>query len=81
MIMNSINDESGCSVCQPGKENYSTYTTKLHGKRVRMYQYDYRTESGELFEMCIRDRTYAADEPAGRLFCDSVLCLTDVCLF
>ena len=46
--MNSIN-ERGCSVCQPGKENYTTYTTKLKGKRVRMYQYDYRTESGELF--------------------------------
>ena len=47
--MNSINDERGCSVCQPGKENY---TTKLKGKRVRMYQYDYRTESGELFACC-----------------------------
>ena len=35
--MNSINDERGCSVCQPGKENYCTYTTKLRGKRVRMY--------------------------------------------
>ena len=35
--MNSINDERGCSVCQPGKENYCTYTTKLKGKRVRMY--------------------------------------------
>ena len=39
--MNSIN-ENGCSVCQPGKENYTTYNTKLRGKRVRMYQYDYR---------------------------------------
>ncbi len=46
--MNSIN-ENGCSVCQPGKENYTTYTTKLGRKRMRMYQYDYRTESGELF--------------------------------
>ena len=26
--MNSINDERGCSVCQPGKENYTTYNTK-----------------------------------------------------
>ena len=49
--MNSIN-KNGCSVCQPGKENYTTYTTKLRGKRVRMYQYDYRTESGELFSCC-----------------------------
>ena len=37
---------------QPGKENYTTYTTKLGRKRVRMYQYDYRTESGELFACC-----------------------------
>ena len=50
--MNSINDERGCSVCQPGKENYTTYNTRLRGKRVRMYQYDYRTESGELFACC-----------------------------
>ena len=49
--MNSIN-ENGCSVCQPGKENYTTYTTKLGRKRMRMYQYDYRTESGELFSCC-----------------------------
>ena len=41
--MNSIN-KNGCSVCQPGKENYCTYNNKLRGKRVRMYQYDYRTE-------------------------------------
>ena len=47
--MNSINDERGCSVCQPGQENYTTYNTKLKGKRVKMYQYDYRAESGELF--------------------------------
>lgn len=46
--MNSIN-KNGCSVCQPGKESYCTYNTRLKGKRVRMYQYDYRTESGELF--------------------------------
>ena len=44
MIMNSINDERGCSVCQPSKENYTTYNTR--------YQYDYRTESGELFACC-----------------------------
>lgn len=51
MIMNSIN-KNGCSVCQPGKENYCTYNTKLKGKRVRMYQYDYRTEGGDLFACC-----------------------------
>ena len=35
--MNSINDERGCSVCQPGEENYTTYNTRLRGKRERMY--------------------------------------------
>ena len=49
--MNSIN-ENGCSLCQPGKENYTTYNTILRSKRVRMYQYDYRTESDELFSCC-----------------------------
>ena len=44
--------KNGCSVCQPGKENYTTYATKLGRKKVRMYQYDYRTESGELFSCC-----------------------------
>ena len=48
--MNSIN-VNGCSICQPSKENYTTYNTKLRGKRVRMYQYDYRTESGEQFSI------------------------------
>ena len=46
--MNSIN-KNGCSVCDLGKENYTIYATKLGRKKVRMYQYDYRTESGELF--------------------------------
>ena len=49
--MNSIN-KNGYSVCQPGKENYCTYNTRLKGKKVRMYQYDYRIESGELFSCC-----------------------------
>lgn len=49
--MNSIN-KNGCSVCQPGKENYCTFSIKLKGKVRRMYQYDYRTESGELFSCC-----------------------------
>ena len=46
--MNSIN-KNGCSVCEPGKENYCTFTVKIKGKVKRMFQYDYRTESGELF--------------------------------
>ena len=46
--MNSIN-KNGCSVCQLGKENYCTFSIKLKGKVRRMYQYDYRTECGDLF--------------------------------
>ncbi len=34
--MNSINDERGCSVCQPGKENYTTYTTKLTSTTIAL---------------------------------------------
>ena len=49
--MNLIN-VNDCSVCQPSDENYCAYNTKLKGKRVRMYQYDYRTESGELLACC-----------------------------
>lgn len=50
-IMNSINI-NGCSACQSGKENYCSYTTRLRGKRVKMYQYDYRTQGGDLFTCC-----------------------------
>lgn len=46
--MNSIN-KNGCTTCKPGKENYTTYNIKLKGKVKRMYQYDYRTEFGDLF--------------------------------
>ena len=45
----SMNDERGCSVCQPGKENYEHFTTRLRGKSVRRTQYDYCTPDGELF--------------------------------
>ena len=35
--MNSIN-KNGCSVCQSGKENYTTYNTKLRGvQREKRY--------------------------------------------
>lgn len=51
MVMKSIN-VNGCSVCQPGKENFCTYTVKYMGKRIKMYQYDYRMDSGDLFTCC-----------------------------
>lgn len=46
--MNSINKNS-CSTCQAGKEQYETFT--IRGKRY--FQYDYRTEQGELFA-CVK---------------------------
>lgn len=46
--MGTIN-QNGRSTCASGCENYTTYTTKLSGKRVKMYQYDYRTPNGMLF--------------------------------
>lgn len=45
-------DKNGCSACQPGKEQYEAYTMKVRGESRRMYQYDYRTEGGELFACC-----------------------------
>lgn len=50
-MANSIN-VNGCSVCQPGRENYTSFTAKIGRKTVKRWQYDYRTESGELFS-CI----------------------------
>lgn len=38
-------DKNGCSTCQPGKEQYESFTVR--GKKY--VQYDYRTETGELF--------------------------------
>ena len=49
--MKTIN-KNGCSVCAAGAENYTTYHMTMRGKRVRMYQYDYRMDSGELFSCC-----------------------------
>ena len=51
--MDSIN-KNGCSVCQPGSENYCSYVARMKGKKVKMYQYDYHTESGQLFSCCAR---------------------------
>lgn len=42
-------DKNGCSTCQPGKEQYETFTNR--GKRY--YQYDYRHTSGDLFS-CVK---------------------------
>lgn len=47
-MANSIN-VNGCSVCQPGRENYTSFTAKIGRKTVKRWQYDYRTESGEYF--------------------------------
>lgn len=50
--MATMNDEMGCSTCPKGRENYETFEFKdrrLARKYGTMYQYDYRTEDGELF--------------------------------
>ncbi|QGY46377.1 DUF3873 domain-containing protein [Maribellus comscasis] len=44
---NSINN-SGCSVCEQGTENYTTLHP-AHRPNQTFYQYDYRHSDGELF--------------------------------
>jgi hypothetical protein len=46
MKSNSINN-NGCSVCEQGKENYTTFRP-AHRPKQTFYQYDYNTD-GELF--------------------------------
>lgn len=47
MKTNSINS-NGCSVCEQGKEIYTTFRP-AHRPRQTYYQYDYRHTDGELF--------------------------------
>ncbi len=47
--MGTINGNNGCSVCEAGKENYTTFSMQLGRKRVKRMQYDYRTPAGDLF--------------------------------
>ena len=47
--MGTINDNRGCSVCEAGKENYTTFSTRLGRKQVKRVQYDYRPPEGDLF--------------------------------
>jgi hypothetical protein len=47
MKTNSINS-NGCSVCEAGKENYTTFRP-THRSKQTFYQYDYRHTDGELF--------------------------------
>ena len=42
-------DENGCSTCQLGKEQHKSFAHR--GKTY--FQYDYRTESGDLFS-CVK---------------------------
>lgn len=42
-------DVNGVSQCQPGCENYETFTHR----RKKFYQYEYRAEDGELFT-CVK---------------------------
>ena len=47
-MANSIN-VNGFSIGPPTPENYTSFTAKIGRKTVKRWQYDYRTESGELF--------------------------------
>ena len=47
MNTNSINS-NGCSICETGKENYTTFHP-AHRQKQTFYQYDYRHTDGELF--------------------------------
>jgi hypothetical protein len=47
MNTNSINN-NGCSVCEQGKENYTTFRP-AHRPKQTFYQYDYRHTDGKLF--------------------------------
>ncbi len=47
MKANSINGK-GCSICELGKEHYTTYSP-VHRPKQTFYQYDYRHTDGELF--------------------------------
>lgn len=48
MKTNSINDTGGCSVCEKGQENYTTFVAGAF-RGTEYYQFDYRTPEGELF--------------------------------
>lgn len=47
MNANSINN-NGCSVCEQGKENYTTFRPAHRPKQI-FYQYDYKHTDGELY--------------------------------
>lgn len=47
MTTESIN-HNGCSVCEQGKENYTTIIAGAF-RGTEYYQYDYRHTDGELF--------------------------------
>lgn len=49
MKTNSIN-KNGCSVCEQGQENYTTFRPAYRPKQA-FYQYDYRHTDGELFSI------------------------------
>lgn len=51
-----LNDEHGCSICPPGREQHQDYYSEL--ARRQQVQYDYRTPDGTLFT-CIDDNLCA----------------------
>jgi len=73
MNTNSINDSNGCSICEQGQENYTTFRP-AHRPKQTFYQYDYRHTDGELFstvaptleECCKRRNEWIAEKSKGK---------------
>ena len=42
-------DVNGCSTCRAGEEKFEVFRFRSRRKSKSYVQYDYRTESGELF--------------------------------
>lgn len=46
----SLNNNQGCSKCvEPGQELYEVFTLGTGKRSQKMVQYDYRSDTGELF--------------------------------
>ena len=84
MNTNSINDQNGCSTCQPGKENYTTFVAGGFRGTI-YYQYDYRHTNGDLFS-CVeksleecrneRDKWLSRTQPTNETFSGSTITRT-----
>jgi len=65
-------DLNGCSTTAKGQENYEKFQTKVNGRYQWFYQYDYRTQSGELFT-CVKPTLEKCRESRDRHIKNGVL--------